>query len=197
MQLVGIFQHYRQTSYAIYSWIDKSNILQKLILSLIFAFLTGIMAQIRIYLPFTPVPITGQVFAVLLSATILGGYFGGLSQILYIAFGVLGVPWFNGGISGLSAIMGVTGGYLIGFIPAVFIVGLLTKKFVGLRAFHFQLMIMIIGISVIYIFGATQIAILLNIGIGETIRLAVLPFIALDLIKAIIVAGISASILPK
>jgi len=197
MQIGGVIQNYRQVRDITFNWIDERTLIHKLILSLCFAILTGIMAQIRIYLPFTPVPITGQVFAVLLTASILGGYYGSLSQIMYVGIGALGVSWFNGGVGGLSPLLGITGGYLIGFIPAAFLVGLLTKRFVSLRNFHFQLLLMMGGVAIIYLFGAIQIAIVLNIGISETIRLAILPFIALDLIKAVLAAGISTSILPK
>jgi biotin transport system substrate-specific component len=197
MQLNGVVQYYRQAGCAIFSWIDERTILHKLILSVSFALLTGILAQIRVYLPFTPVPVTGQVFAVLLSAAILGGYYGSLSQILYVGLGAIGIPWFNGGIGGLASIMGLTGGYLIGFIPAVFIVGFLTKKFVSLRSFHFQLLLMMLGVVILYAFGAMQIAIMLNISFIQTMKIAVLPFIALDLMKATLAAGISASMLQK
>ncbi len=197
MQISGVIRNYRQVRDITFDWIDECTVIHKLILSLCFAVLTGIMAQIRIYLPFTPVPITGQVFAVLLTASILGGYYGSLSQIMYVGIGALGVSWFNGGIGGLSPLFGITGGYLIGFIPAAFVVGLLTKRFTALRSFHFQLLLMMGGVAIIHLFGAIQIAMTLNIGVVGTIRLAILPFIALDLIKAVLAAGISTSILPK
>jgi len=197
MQISGAMQSYRHFREVAFNWIDECSVVNKLILSLCFAVFTGIMAQIRIYLPFTPVPITGQVFAVLLTASVLGAYYGSLSQIIYVGIGALGMSWFNGGVGGLSPLLGITGGYLIGFIPAVFVVGMLTRKFVALRNFHFQLLLMMGGVAVIYLFGAIQIAMILKISVFETIKLAVLPFIALDLIKAVFVAGISTSILPK
>lgn len=197
MQLISIMNYHRQTWNTIFDWIDGSSILYKLVLSIGFAILTGVMAQIRIYMPFTPVPITGQVFAVLLSASVLGGYYGSLSQILYVALGIMCIPWFNGGGGGLAFIMGITGGYLIGFIPAVFVIGFLTRKFMSLRNFHFQILLMMIGVIIIHTFGAIHIAVLLKIGVIETMKLAVMPFIAVDLIKAVLVSGISASILPK
>jgi biotin transport system substrate-specific component len=180
-----------------FRWIDELTVPYKLALAFSFACLTGIMAQIRIPLPFTPVPLTGQVFAVLFSAVFLGGLYGGLSQILYLVFGAIGVPWFSGGIGGMAYIAGITGGYLIGFIPAVLLVGWFTSRFVSMRKFHFQLLLMMIGVVTIYIFGATQIAVVMHTGFIDTIKLAVLPFIAVDLMKSAIVACISASILPK
>jgi len=180
-----------------FRWIEELTIPYKLALALGFACLTGIMAQIRIPLPFTPVPLTGQVFAVLLSAVFLGGLYGGLSQTLYIVFGAIGIPWFSGGNVGLAYIAGVTGGYLIGFIPAALLVGWFTSKFVFMRKFHFQLLLMMAGVITLYIFGATQVAVVMRTGFIDTMKLAVIPFIAVDLMKAAIVACISASILPK
>jgi biotin transport system substrate-specific component len=180
-----------------YRWIEELTVPYKLSLAFGFACLTGIMAQIRIPLPFTPVPLTGQVFAVLLSAVLLGGYYGGFSQIFYIVFGAIGVPWFSGGIGGLAYVAGITGGYLIGFVPAALLVGWFTSRYISMRKFHSQLLLMMAGVVTIYIFGAAQIMIIMHTGIIDTVRLAVLPFIAVDLMKSAIVAYISASVLPK
>ncbi|MGB9597465.1 MAG: biotin transporter BioY, partial [Candidatus Poribacteria bacterium] len=162
-----------------------------------FAILTGVMAQIRIPLPFTPVPLTGQVFAVLLSAVFLGGYFGALSQLFYVILGIAFVPWFSGGMGGLEIIKGLTGGYLIGFIPSAMFIGILTNRYAIFRRFHLQIMLMMVGVLIIYVFGSAQIAILMRLGFYDTIKIAVLPFITIDLIKAVTVALISASVLPK
>ena len=198
MQLVGdIIDNYKHAGNIVFRWIEERTALYKLALAFGFACLTGIMAQIRISLPFTPVPLTGQVFAVLLSAVFLGGYYGGLSQIFYIVFGAIGVPWFSGGNGGLVYIAGVTGGYMIGFVFAALLVGWLTNKFVSMRKFHFQLLLMMTGVLTLHIFGSAQVAVIMRTGFVETLRLAFLPFIAIDLMKAVIVAFISASILPK
>lgn len=198
MHLIGsIVDNYKHTGNMVLRWIDERTVLYKLALAFGFACLTGIMAQIRIPLPFTPVPLTGQVFAVLLSAVFLGGYYGGLSQIFYIVFGVVGIPWFSGWTGGLACITGVTGGYLIGFVFAALIVGWLTNRYVSMRKFHFQLLLMMTGVLTLHIFGFVQLAIIMRTEFVETLRLAFLPFIAIDLMKAAVVACISASILPK
>jgi biotin transport system substrate-specific component len=111
-----IFIKYESAKYDFFKWRFESKFAKKLVLAFFFACLTGIFAQLRFYLPYTPVPITGQVFAVLLSGVILGNLYGGISQGLYAALGVAGVPWFSGGKAGLEIFTGVTGGYIIGFI---------------------------------------------------------------------------------
>jgi len=196
MQLDGIVDSYKKAGSMVFRWIEERTVLYKLALAFSFACLTGIMAQIRIPLPFTPVPLTGQVFAVLLSAVLLGGYYGGLSQIFYIVFGAIGIPWFSGGIGGFAYIAGVTGGYLIGFVPAALFVGWLTS-IRPMRKIHFQLLIMMAGVLTLHIFGFAQVAIIMHTGFFETLWLAFIPFIAIDFLKAIVAACISASILPK
>ncbi len=197
MQLTHAITRYRYMRYLIFKLRDELSLPYRLCLTFGFACLTGLAAQIRIPLPFTPVPITGQVLAVLLSGIALGGYYGGLSQMFYVGLGTMGLPWFTGWNGGFAAITGVTGGYIIGFIPAALMIGWLTDRYVSVRRFHFQLLLMAIGVVIIYIFGAAQFALVMNMGFLKTIKLAVLPFIPFDLMKAVMAASISANILPK
>ncbi|MCK4969289.1 MAG: biotin transporter BioY, partial [Thermoplasmata archaeon] len=101
-----------------YDWRDSAETVQMLMLAFIFACLTGLGAFMRVYTPWTPVPFTAQVFFVLLSGTVLGSRYGGLSQMMYVLLGVLGVPWFAGGEGGYDYVVGATGGYLVGFVLA-------------------------------------------------------------------------------
>ena len=100
MQSSQVISRYRNIRHAVFKSRDELSLLYKLALAFSFACLTGLAAQVRIPLPFTPVPLTGQVLAVILSGIALGGYYGGLSQIFYVGFGVMGLPWFSGGGSG-------------------------------------------------------------------------------------------------
>jgi biotin transport system substrate-specific component len=97
--------------------------IRRLFLSLLFAFATGFGAQIRIPLPFTPVPITMQTFFVLSSGVALGAFWGSFSQILYILMGAFGFPYFSGWSAGVKTIIGPTGGYIIGFAIASYLSG--------------------------------------------------------------------------
>ncbi|MHB1089804.1 MAG: biotin transporter BioY, partial [Ilumatobacteraceae bacterium] len=88
-----------------------------------FALLTALAAQIEIPLGFTPVPLTGQTFAVLLAGAALGLRRGALSQLVYWASGLVGLPFYSGGKSGWQVGTGATMGYLVGFIVAAGAIG--------------------------------------------------------------------------
>lgn len=197
MQSIYVVDRYRYARYLIFKWRDALPLSHRLGFALTFACLTGLAAQIRIPLPFTPVPVTGQVLTVLLSGIALGSWYGGLSQILYMGFGTMGLPWFSGWNGGLAVITGVTGGYVIGFVPAALMIGWLTNRYTFARRFHLQLLLMATGVSIIYLFGAVQFAAVMNMGFLKTMKLAVFPFIGADLMKAAVAAAISTSILPK
>ena len=138
------------------------------------------MAQIRIPLPFTPIPITGQTFAVLLVGAVLGSRRGTASLLLYLSQGLLGLPFFAGGASGLTYILGPTGGYLIGFVVAAGLVGLSAAH--GLdRRIPSALLAFLAGEIVIYLFGVAWLSVFL--GIPRAIAAGLLPFIIGDAIK--------------
>ncbi len=156
-----------------------------------FVILTAVGAKVKIPLPFTPVPITLQLFFVLLSGAVLGSRLGALSQGVYVALGLVGLPVWAGKGTGLQYLVGASGGYLIGFIAAAYVVGMLTKKnsmkvgnvllsFVGYGA----------GIAVIYTFGCLWLAIWANIFNGldwnmvTVLKKGVLPFLTVDILKA-------------
>jgi len=95
----------------------------------------GILAQIKFYLPWTPIPVTMQTFGVLLAGILLGGTFGGISLAIYITLGVAGVPWFVGLAGGFSVLVGPTGGFLVGFMLAAMFIGYVAERFVKTRHF--------------------------------------------------------------
>ena len=196
-ELKNVFEKYDSARYNFFKWRFESTFLNKIVLALGFACLTGLAAQVRFYLPYTPVPVTGQVFAVLLSGVILGKWYGGLSQGFYTVLGVLGVPWFADGKAGLEILTGVTGGYIVGFIAASLIIGWFTDMYVKSRGFAGMFILMLIGIATVYLFGAVQLAFVLGVNAGKAIELGVLPFIAVDLYKALIVSAIASAMAPK
>src|ERR1044071_201748 len=102
--------------------------LRNVILILLGALLVAALAQIEIPLLFTPVPITGQTFGVLLVGAALGSKRGAASLISYLMLGTIGLPFFAGGAHGLNILIGATGGYLIGFIIAAYVIGFLAEK---------------------------------------------------------------------
>jgi len=107
-----------RTKYDVFRWRYELGISKKIALALGLACLTGLVAQIRIVFPWSPVPVTGQTFAVLLAGVLLGRWWGGISLAIYAGLGAAGVPWFTGWGSGLGYLGGPTGGYIIGFMLA-------------------------------------------------------------------------------
>ena len=188
---------YKYQRYRAFSWRHSLSTTQKVGLALMVACLTGLLAQLRFYLPFTPVPVTGQVFAVLLSGVLLGKWYGGLSQGLYVGLGASGLPWFAGFSGGIGVISGSTGGYLIGFILAASLIGWLTERHIAARGFLPQLGLMVMGVALIYGLGTVWFSILFPYGFTTIMKMAVLPFIALDIVKAVAAASIARAILPK
>ena len=110
------------------NWFERRSLALDLVWLTGFSLLTGGLAQLRIPLPFTPVPLTGQTFAVLLSGAALGGRRAFLSQALYLVEGAAGLPVFNGGAAHLAHLLGPTGGYLWSYPFAAGLLGWLVER---------------------------------------------------------------------
>ena len=174
-----------------------SALTQDVVLVLGFALLTALAAQIEIPLGFTPVPLTGQTFAVLLAGAVLGMRRGALSQLVYWFAGLTGLPFYSGGAGGWKDGTGATLGYLVGFIVAAGAIGFLAEKKQD-RNFATSLPAMLLGSTIIYAFGATWLAHKINVPLanGDTnaIGLGVAPFLIGDLLKALIAAGLTSTV---
>jgi len=143
--------------------------------------LVAAFAQIRVPLPFTPVPITGQTLAVLLVGAALGKHRAGLSMLLYLGMGLAGLPVFTGGAQGLAYMTGATGGYLVGFVGAAFVVGWLAEK--GLdRDIRTALLPFLIGEMIIYTFGLIWLTIYVG-DMSSALALGFHPFLVGDAVK--------------
>lgn len=156
-------------------------------LGLIFgaSILTGLAAQIAIPLPFTPVPVTGQTFAVLLSGAVLGWRRGFAAQALYLVEGALGLPVFAGGAAGPQVFAGPTAGYLIAFPLAAALTGWLAERAWDRRSFT-MFVAMLLGSTVIFALGATGLAHFMPA--SQVFAAGVVPFIPGDLIKTSLAA---------
>ncbi|MCE2855323.1 MAG: biotin transporter BioY [Ilumatobacteraceae bacterium] len=161
-----------------------------------FALLTALAAQVKFHLGFTPVPITGQTFAVLLAGGTLGLSRGAASQALYWAMGLVGLPFFAGGESGWESGTGATMGYLAGFVVASALIGYMAERRAD-RNFVTSLAAMTMGSVVIYAMGALWLAIDLGIpvanGEDNALALGVTPFLAGDALKILIASAITPS----
>lgn len=116
-----------------------------------FTILTAIGAQIEI--PHKPVPYTLQTFFVLLAGAFLGMRNGAISQLAYLAIGIVGVPVFSGLGFGLARLLGPTGGYLLSFPIAAFAVGYLLRQ---QKSFIWSFLSMAVGLFIIFSFGTLQ-----------------------------------------
>lgn len=181
----------------------EAELVELVALSVGFAILTGIAAQVRIPLPFTPVPITLQTFAVLLAGVVLGLRFGGISQAIYVGAGLGGMPWFTGAGAGLSHLLGPTGGYLVGFVVAAMLIGFVVDR--NPRARRLPTLLLLFSVAnfiVIYAFGLAWLYVYTTVFSGELIGLVELlmigaaPFVAGDLAKLVAAAVVASALLP-
>lgn len=172
----------------------KENHLTDILLILLGSFFVAICSQFAYRLPFSPVPITGQTFAVLLTGAVLGCRRGGMSLFLYVIEGAMGLPVFAGGTGGITVILGPTMGYLIGFILAGILVGSLAERGFDKR-WYTMLISFCAGQVVIYFFGVLRLS--MFVGIERVFELGVAPFLIGDVIKAGLVIMMLPSIWKK
>jgi len=145
----------------------------------------ALSAQLAIPLPFSPVPVTGQTFAVLLLGALLGSRRGGLCLLAYLAEGAAGLPVFAGGTGGLLHLTSPTGGYLVGFVVAALVTGFLAERGWD-RRFWTTIAAMLLGNIAIYAYGLPWLA--LFVGVGKALPLGLKPFIAGDIYKLLLAA---------
>lgn len=204
MYLNSVKYKYVRKRFLLFKWRHNTTLVNKAVLATLLACITGLMAQARIYLPWTPVPITGQTFAVLLSAVVLGKWWGGISQSIYVTLGLIGIPWFAGWKGGTAVLLGPTGGYIVGFILAAFFLGHFTDKYLGHRKFLPILALMIVANFVlIYVPGLLHLGFWFYFTTGSFLDIrsllmaGLIPFVAGDFIKLFAAALGGKFITPK
>ncbi len=147
------------------------------------SWLIAISAQFSINLPFSPVPITGQTLVVLLVGALLGKNRGTAAVGLYLAQGAAGLPVFAGGKSGLITLFGPTGGYLIGFTAAAYVVGILMELRYN-KSLLYTGFSLLVGNLIIYTFGLFWLA--KFVGESQALQLGLFPFLVGDLLKILL-----------
>jgi biotin transport system substrate-specific component len=193
---VPVLERYRVARDNAWQWSREFGWLKKLSLSLGMACLVGLLAQARIPLAWTPIPITGQTFGVLLAAVLLGQWWSGISMATYVGLGVAGIPWFNGGTGGLSAIAGPTGGYLLGFVLAAFFLGYVVDRYAKTRSFLNLLLLMLFA-DFVLVFGPGLLQLHLwsnlagkgAIAFPALLAMGLIPFIPGEVIKLVAAAS--------
>lgn len=152
-----------------------------------FTLLTALAAQARFALPFTPVPLTLQVLPVLLAGAMLGPGYGAGSQLLYLGLGAAGLPLFAA-TGGATLLADATAGYLAGFPAAAWLVGNFARSGSTRRRFA----VMAAALVPVYALGAAHLMLVLHTTPGMAFLLGVAPFVAADLAKAALAAGLAA-----
>ncbi|TME06730.1 MAG: biotin transporter BioY [Chloroflexi bacterium] len=165
------------------------NLLRDLLLVGGFSVFTALCAQVSFHIPITPVPITLQTLAVLLTGAALGSRRGALAMLLYLAEGAAGLPVFAGGTGGFVHLVGFTGGYLWSYPFAALVTGLLCEHRLD-RRFLTSALAMLPGTLVIYAFGVPWLAVSLHLNLLTAFMLGMVPFIPGDLIKLVIAAAL-------
>lgn len=171
------------TSVAITHRVLPKSVATSILLVVVAAAITAVAAQWRIVLPFTPVPITGQTFAVLLTGAALGSRLGAAGQLVYLAVGALGAPVFSEAQGGIDVVTGATGGYLVGFVFAAGLIGWLAERRQD-GSFPTMFTAFIAGSAVIYSFGVIGLIAATGMSTSEAIANGVVPFVFGDVIKA-------------
>ena len=139
-------------------------------------------AQVRIPLADTPVPITGQTFAVLLVGASYGAPLGAATLLAYWLVGLAGAPIYAEGKSGWDTFVGPTGGYIVGFVLAAALTGYLAQRRWD-RRFSSSLAAMLVGNVAIYVPGLLWLAHYLDAGLNDTLVAGLYPFVLGDVIK--------------
>lgn len=151
-----------------------------------FSLLIALSAQVAIPLPFTPVPVTLQTFAVILTGCLLGSGRGALAALAYVAEGSAGLPFFSGGTGGLAHLLGPTGGYLVGCVAAAFVAGLLVEGGFA-RRWAGLLLALIAADLAVFLPGVIWLSAFT--GANKAIALGFAPFVAGDALKVAVAWG--------
>ena len=171
---------------------NTSTQLRMTVYASLLAALTAVGAYLSI--PIGPVPIVLQNMFVLLSGLLLGSRWGLASVGVYILAGACGLPVFAGGLGGISRIVGPTGGYILGYLPAVYVIGLITEKIK--QNMVFDVIAMICGCIIIYACGVTWLKVLTGMTLVKTLAVGMYPFLIGDALKIAAAAAIAKSLRP-
>ncbi|MBQ8823235.1 MAG: biotin transporter BioY [Lachnospiraceae bacterium] len=152
------------------------------------ALMTAVICVISpwvIVVPFSPVPLSFSLFAVLLAAYLLGAMDGCICCGLYLLLGGLGLPVFSGGVGGPGKLLGPTGGYLVGYLAVAGITGYVVNCFKRKMLVHFGGMLL--GVCVCYLLGTLWLSVNMDIGMLEGLMVGVVPYLPADLLKMVLV----------
>lgn len=174
---------------------NRTNLsLRDMMLVSMFTAILAVLAYVAVPLPFSPVPVTGQTFGIMLIGLLLGKKRGVMAVALMLLLGAVGVPVFSGGRAGLSILAGPTGGYLFSWLLSVVVVDALKSKirgFKGAVAASF-----VGGVIVVYAIGVPWLAMSTGMTLSAAFVAGAMPFLPGDLFK-VAIAALTAARMPK
>ena len=171
---------------------DSSNQLRMIVYASLFAALTAVGAFVAI--PIGPVPIVLQNMFVFLAGLLLGSRWGMASVAVYLLAGACGLPVFAGGLGGIGRLIGPTGGYLIGYLPTVFLIGKISARTHPKPVF--DMLAMICGSLVLYACGITWLKLITGMTLAKALAVGMFPFLIGDAVKIAAAAAIAKALRP-
>ncbi len=171
---------------------QDTNSLRMTAYASLMAALTAVGAYIS--LPIGPVPVVLQNLFVYMTGLLLGRKWGAIAISTYLLAGICGLPVFAGGKGGIGHVVGPTGGYLIGFIPAIFIIGAISEK--GKGKVLFDLTGLLLGTAVIYGLGVPWLKLVTGMSLSKTLALGMYPFLLGDALKIAVAIPLAKKIRP-
>jgi len=168
--------------------IPRTSVLTDTLLVAGGAVFIALVAQLAFYLPFTPVPVTGLTFGVLVTGAAMGLTRGLLATLLYVLAGVAGAPVYADGSYGIDVVLGVTGGYLVGSVLAAALTGYLAEKAWDRKVIS-AVPAMLLGELAIFVVGVGWLMVVLDVGLANGLALGFVPFIIGEVVK-LVAAGL-------
>ncbi len=165
----------------------SSGYLRRLLYSGLFAALTAVLSFVRIPLPFSAVPVTGQSLGTMMAGLLLGPWPGALSQLIYVLVGAAGMPVF-GGMGGPAMLIGPTGGYLLGMIPGAFVTGWLARSS---RPVRMTAACLIGGVVVVHLLGVWWLSRVASLDAAAALMTGSIPFWPGDVLKTAAAVGLA------
>jgi biotin transport system substrate-specific component len=157
----------------------SSQQLKRMVYAALMAALTAAGAYIAI--PLGPVPIVLQNLFIMLAGLLLGGRWGLISVAVYLLAGAVGLPVFAGGTGGVGKFVGPTGGYLLGFGAAAYLIGIISES--GRGRVTIDVLAMVAGTLIIYAFGVSWLKVVTGISFSKALTVGMLPFLIGDALK--------------
>jgi biotin transport system substrate-specific component len=165
------------------------------VLACLFAALISVGAYISLPLPGSPVPVVLQNMLILLAALVLGPLWGLAATSLYLVLGTIGLPVFAGGTGGVARLMGLTGGYLVGYLPGSFLAGLVSRS--GAIKIWRNALASLLCMAVVYLFGVVHLKFVLDASWAKAIAEGLIPFLPGDVVKILLASVLAARLAPR